>query len=228
MQKLPYFLFCIIFIGQLSSRYLESELLDYIFKPLIMPCLCWLLLASIPKNLSEQGKVFQKRMLIGFAFSWVGDIALMLEKFNAQLFLVGLSTFLLAHICYISAFYSSMQTANAVHFFKRKPYLFLPLVLFGITFYYFLFPNLHSFALPVLVYVSVICLMACFALNRKGVANPQSFRLIFYGALWFMLSDSFIALGKFMFQIPLGGLWVMATYMIAQYLMMKGTVKIEV
>jgi uncharacterized membrane protein YhhN len=218
------FLFLIVFIGQLASRYFASEVLDYIFKPLIMPCLAGLLLANASKNLLPNEKNFQQRILIGFLFSWIGDIALMLEKFNAVFFLIGLSAFLLAHIFYITAFYTSTQHKFAKTLLRRKPFLFLPLIAFGIVFYSFLFPNLRSFALPVLAYVVVICLMACFALNRRGVVNTQSFKLGFYGALWFMLSDSLIALGKFMFQVPMGGLWVMLTYMLAQYLIMRSAV----
>lgn len=224
MQNILKLSFFIIFGGQLVGRYLASDLLDYIFKPLIMPCLIGLLIVSKSKNLSTNALVFQKRILIGFVFSWIGDIALMLEKFNPSLFLVGLSAFLVAHIFYITAFYHSIQSSSGRSLFARQFYFFLPLLLYGIGFYYFLFPNLQSFAMPVLVYVVVICAMGCFALNRKGLVKEQSFKFIFYGALWFMLSDSLIAMNKFMLQIPMSGVWVMLTYMIAQYQIMRGTV----
>jgi uncharacterized membrane protein YhhN len=216
--------FFIIFLGQILGRILSTDLLDYIFKPLIMPCLAAMLWYIQSNTSSAQYITFRNRILVGFFFSWIGDLALMLEKFNPMLFLVGLSSFLIAHLFYIFAFYFSIKCSSHISILKRKPYLFLPLLLFGIGFFYFITPNLGNLTIPVAVYVSIICFMSCFALNREGLVNPKSFKLIFYGALWFMLSDSLIALNKFMLQVPYSGVWVMITYMIAQYLIMRGTV----
>lgn len=218
--------FVIIFFGQLTGRFLESDLLDYIFKPLIMPCLMGLLLIRKPIHVTAYQAKFQKRILGGFAFSWIGDVALMLEKFDSQYFILGLGSFLVAHLCYIAAFYVIIRHGKGSTLLVYKPYLFLPLLAYSVGFYYVLFPNLQSFAIPVLAYVTVICMMGCFALNLKGVVNASIFMPIFYGALWFMISDSLIALNKFMFHVPFGGAWVMLTYMIAQYQIMRGSVAV--
>lgn len=180
-----------------------------------MPCLALYLYFSVQSKLSK----FIRFIIAGFAFSWLGDIALMLEKYNSQLFLLGLAFFLLAHILYIIAFNTHVQKP----FFQEKPLLFVPLFLYGIGLFYFLYPNLQGFTIPVLLYAIVITTMAIFALNRKNNVSPQSFKLIFRGALFFVLSDSLIALNKFMVQIPYHGLWVMLTYMIAQYLIAEGS-----
>ncbi|SFE39426.1 lysoplasmalogenase [Thermoflexibacter ruber] len=215
MQKIFKIAFIIIFIGQIAGRWFSSPLLDYIFKPLIMPCLALYLYFSVQGRLSK----FIKFIIIGFVFSWLGDIALMLEKFNSQLFLLGLAFFLVAHIFYIIAFNTHIQKP----FFQEKPLLFVPLFLYGIGFFYFLYPNLQGFTIPVLLYTIVITAMAIFALNRKNNVSLLSFKLIFRGALFFVLSDSLIALNKFMLQIPYNGLWVMLTYMVAQYLIAEGS-----
>lgn len=215
MQKIFKIAFLIIFIGQIAGRWLSSPLLDYIFKPLIMPCLALYLYFSVQGKLSK----FSKFIIAGFTFSWLGDIALILEKFNNQLFLLGLAFFLVAHILYMIAFNIHVRKP----FFQEKPLLFVPLFLYGIGFFYFLYPNLQGFTVPVLLYTIVITAMVAFALNRKNNVSPQSFRLIFRGALFFVLSDSLIALNKFMLQIPYSGLWVMLTYMIAQYLIAEGS-----
>ncbi len=91
--------------------------------------------------------------------------------------------------------------------------------------FYVLYPNLKSFTIPVILYVIVISLMAIFALNRKNRVTPSSFKLIFLGAVLFVISDSFIALNKFLIQIPYNGVWVMLTYMLAQYLIAEGAKK---
>ncbi len=223
MQKKLNLAFIFIFLGELLSRYLQSEILDYILKPLIMPCLAVLLIyPKSTESMSENSK-FIKLILFGFLFSWLGDIALMFDKINSNFFLVGLGSFLIAHICYILAFYYSSKISASPTLFKEKPYLFLPLLAYGGGLFYFLLPNLQDFTIPVLIYTLVISLMACFALNRKNRVNTDSFKLIFYGSLLFVLSDSLIALNKFLLPVPYSGFGVMLTYMLAQYLIMRGS-----
>jgi len=43
-----------------------------------------------------------------------------------------------------------------------------------------------------------------------------------------MLSDSIIAINKFVFEITLSGLWIMITYTLAQWLITIGVVKMKV
>jgi uncharacterized membrane protein YhhN len=67
--------------------------------------------------------------------------------------------------------------------------------------------------------------MSAVALNRKDRVNLSSFRLVFLGSVFFVLSDSMIALNKFSMDIPLAGFWIMITYITAQYLIMRGLVQ---
>lgn len=77
---------------------------------------------------------------------------------------------------------------------------------------------------PVLMYAIIITVMAIMAVNRYGKVNIFSFKLILYGALFFLLSDSALAVNKFAQPIPQAGVLIMGTYMIAQYLIVYGTV----
>jgi uncharacterized membrane protein YhhN len=224
MQKIVNFAFAVVFFVQLLGRYLESEILNYLSKPLIMPCLAILFyFVTRTKEAVLGKKLFDKLILAGFFFSWLGDIALMFDGLSPHFFLLGLANFLIAHICYIFAFYDSVKNSTTPSLLSRKPYFFLPLLMYGVGLFYFLFPNLQQFVIPVFVYALVITLMAIFALNRKNRVGEGSFKLVFYGSLLFVLSDSLIALNKFLLQIPMSGLWVMLTYMFAQYLIMKGS-----
>ena len=63
------------------------------------------------------------------------------------------------------------------------------------------------------------------AINRYKKVNVFSYQLILYGALFFLLSDSALALNKFAYKIPQGDVLIMSTYMIAQYLIVYGTVE---
>ena len=70
-------------------------------------------------------------LLAGFAGSWLGDVALMLEGFSPWLFMVGLGCFLLAHLCYIVAFWRLAGQAVGEQM-RRNPWAALPLLAFGL------------------------------------------------------------------------------------------------
>jgi len=91
--------------------------------------------------------------------------------------------------------------------------------------YYILLPGLEGIMKPViLVYALSLIGMSMMALNRRGRVNPSSFRFVFIGSILFLLSDSMIAINKFAMEIPLAGFWIMITYILAQYLIMRGLV----
>lgn len=67
--------------------------------------------------------------------------------------------------------------------------------------------------------------MSSMALNRYGNGHPISFSLVFSGSLFFVVSDTLIAVNRFLVTTPYAGLFVMATYIAAQFLIMKGILK---
>jgi len=91
-----------------------------------------------------------------------------------------------------------------------------------------LFPHLGNLQIPVMVYALVITLMSLQALFRYGYTSKPSFILVFCGAISFMISDSLLAINKFMQPLPLSGLAIMLTYLLAQYLIVEGVLKHEV
>ncbi|QLH32521.1 MAG: lysoplasmalogenase [Cyclobacteriaceae bacterium] len=101
----------------------------------------------------------------------------------------------------------------------------LPIILAGTGLVTILFPHLGGLQIPVLVYALVITVMAMQALFRYGYTNSKSFVLVFVGAISFMISDSLLAINKFMQPLPLAGLAVMLTYLLAQYLIVEGVVR---
>ena len=88
--------------------------------------------------------------------------------------------------------------------------------------YYTLFPNLGELKIPVFVYTGVIVTMVIFALNRIGSVNQSSFRLVYYGAIIFMISDLTLAINKFLTPIDYAGVYIMGTYILAQGMIVSG------
>lgn len=96
------------------------------------------------------------------------------------------------------------------------------MMLYGTIFYLLLYNNLGGLKVPVFVYTTVLISMNIFALNRFGKVNDKSFQLIMIGAICFALSDSLLALNKFLIPLPLAGVWILATYAAAQYFITQG------
>jgi uncharacterized membrane protein YhhN len=74
----------------------------------------------------------------------------------------------------------------------------------------------------VAAYVLVIALMAAQAIGRATVLGDKPAVWVAVGAGFFMLSDTLLALNKFVSPLPLAPLWVLSTYYVAQVLIVRG------
>jgi uncharacterized membrane protein YhhN len=77
----------------------------------------------------------------------------------------------------------------------------------------------------VLVYALVITLMALSALFRYGRTTIKSFALVFGGSVLFMMSDSILAVNKFIEPVRHADFWIMLTYIGAQFLIVSGILR---
>jgi uncharacterized membrane protein YhhN len=148
---------------------------------------------------------YQKLIFVGFIFSFIGDILLELPF---DLFMFGLLAFLLAHISYILAFLSRNKNTE---FFS----LFLLLIIGGCI-YYFIFPNLGKMSVAVAIYILVILTMVWRSYAQRKYDKYAI--TAFLGALFFLFSDSNIAIDKFCCAYSLSNWIIIITYWIAQYL----------
>ena len=80
-----------------------------------------------------------------------------------------------------------------------------------------------KFAVP--AYMVAILTMSMMALNRKEAVNSNSFFLVFGGSLLFIISDTLLAINKFAEPIPFERLFVLGSYIAAQYLIMRGVIR---
>lgn len=220
---LPFIYFATALIeitGELMRTTDTTPWLVYISKPLLMPMLMiWFLFDE-----NALSSVIRKCVFISLIFSMGGDIFLM---FHADhLFVFGLSSFLLAHVLYIVGFWH--QVSGSLPWGGRFV-LSLPYILFILGFLYILKGHIlrndatAPLFIPVVVYASVIGIMGMAASWRVSSTNRRSFYFILFGALLFILSDSMIAINKFVSSIPYVAVWVMSTYVTAQFLIVKGT-----
>ena len=189
-----------------------------IVKALIIPILFLLYLGFIKGQMNG----FHRLILSALVFSWLGDVTLQLQSMNDMFFMVGLSCFLIAQVMYLIAFFS--RKGEDVLFFK-KVYLIFPVIIYGVIIIYVLYDGLGDMKLPVIIYTVVILTMLTAALNREKKVIRQSYILVLLGAIFFVLSDSMIAISKFGYPFILSRVSIMTTYIVAQYLIALGCLK---
>jgi len=208
-------LFISCLIAELLLTYTGNEAMRYVTKPLLMPLLCAYFLAAV-KNIAG----FNRNIIVALFFSWVGDILLMLDSGNSLFFILGLSSFLIAHIFYIF-FFHAVRLAEAI---KSKGFLLIPVVVYYAVLISILSPGLGDMKLPVRVYGVVICFMLMLALHMFFIRNKKAGSLMAFGAFLFVISDSILAVNKFYTSFSEAGVLVMLTYGIAQLLIVEGAV----
>ena len=211
-------LFFIIVLFELITG--SAEILQtahYIAKPAIVISLI-VLFAKTSVSLSKSIKTFT---LLALVFSLLGDVLLMFVDQSPQYFTFGLIAFLLAHMMYIVVFLKHRNPSKSVMGFL------IMLLVYASGLFYLLKDGLGEMLVPVIIYMLVILGMATSAFLRKGSVNPLSFKLVFIGALLFIVSDSILALNKFYQPIPLSNISIMVTYALAQYLIVIGILKLQ-
>jgi len=215
MKKNPWTIpFVIVLAAHLLALLLRLEMMDRITKPLIVITVAGYFFYAT-KDVQSRLKVWIGSALL---FSWGGDILLMFQDKKSLFFLLGLSSFLLAHIFYI-IFLHKLRLAE-----KIKPRLWTLLV---VAIYYsvlitFLSPWLGDMRLPVRVYGLVISFMLLLALHLLFLANRRAGLYIAIGAILFILSDSLLAINKFYQSFEAAGFLIMLTYGLAQFFLITG------
>jgi uncharacterized membrane protein YhhN len=167
--------------------------------------------------MSLKGQTSAKsRVLItaALALSSLGDIVLDLGE---SMFVFGLGSFLVAHICYIQFFMAERRKNESLGLVRSL--LTVGLGLFSGLFTIWLLPALGGMAPAVVCYVGVLTGMV-FASLAWRAATP----IISIGAFLFLVSDAVLGAGKFREPVPLGGWVVWGTYYAAQYLIATGAV----
>jgi len=214
-KKTALFVFLIFSLLYLGLVLIEFETITWWLKPFIIPLL------SISVFLS--GKLEFKPLLISaLFFSWIGDVVLLFANQGVIYFIIGLVSFLIAHLFYIVLF-SKLQKVTTIKY-KR----FIPLIiLYLVGFLYFLWEKLGGMKIPVIIYALVISTMLLVAIKGYFTWNSKSGKLLLIGAVFFVLSDSILAINKFYVPIYLSSFWIMSTYITAQFLIVKGVLNLN-
>lgn len=210
-------LFLLFLVGDLVAIQFHDALLQSICKPLIIPAVIGYLDSQV-KNIVK-GQL--KWILYALLFSWLGDVLLLFEGKKQIFFLLGLSAFLIAHICYI-LFYQSVWRKGKI----RNNYLIVAVVLvYYVVLMFILLPYLGAMKIPVMVYGFVISWMLMMAMNMLFINNRKAGQWMVTGAFLFVVSDSILAINKFYQPLESAGILIMLSYALAQLFIVFGAVQ---
>ena len=220
MRNAVFFKIYIVFsILYLIVLFTGHENLDLYLKPALIPLLGF--------GVYFHPKFLSRRILLNaLIFSWIGDVILIFADIAEIYFILGLVSFLIAHITYCVLF--NKQIIGEIQINK---------VLFGlgslvIAFYLtaiilVLMPNLGDLKIPVIVYAAVISTMLLFAFNGYLIWKKPGALCIFLGAITFVISDSILAFDKFHAPIEKSSFFIMLSYLVAQYLIVVGIIRLN-
>ncbi|MBS4070894.1 MAG: lysoplasmalogenase [Algoriphagus sp.] len=211
------YLFLIATIADLTFLLEGNSSMRFFSKPLILIGLI-LYFFQITKPIAST--LLTKSILSALIFSWIGDILLMWP----HLFVYGLGSFLMAHICYMIGFKLAQKSETRIQQvdFVRTFFFNLPIYLVAAFTFYLINPNLGNMKVPVITYIIVIVSMVATARDRFKKCDSASFWQVFIGAVLFFISDGIIALSKFYQAFPESGVLIMGTYATAQLLIIMG------
>ena len=210
-------LFLAVLVANLADRQFNNGQLEYFFKPLLIPVLA--IYFILQTNIIVTG--LKKWILLALFFSWAGDVLLMFEPKDKIFFLLGLSSFLLAHVFYI-VFFHFVRIREKV---RGNPFLLVVVVIYYAALITLLSPYLADMRIPVMIYGIVISFMFMLAMHMLFINSKAAGKWMMFGALLFVISDSVLAINKFYQSFEMAGIIIMLTYGLAQLFIVEGAMR---
>lgn len=201
-EKLLFLAGAAAFIAFIAGLALDHFTLRLIAKPVpVLAMLGWVLWCVPPDR-------YSRLIAAGLFLSVFGDV--FLEIGGENLFIAGLAAFLLGHLCYTAAYFTDTRALKL----PRA----VPFAAFGIGMFLFLRPNLEELAIPVAIYMTVICTMMWRAAARVGAHGKPHFGewAALVGAILYAVGDSLIAIDKFHTSVPSAHYVIITAYWAGQ------------
>jgi uncharacterized membrane protein YhhN len=206
----------IVLTELICANFEDLASLHYFSKPLVVISLLIFFFAQ-SKHLNNTIRIL---MILALVFSLFGDIALLFDGINPNYFIIGLASFLLAHVMYIVLFLKQRDL-------NKSPVGFMvAMIIYATLLFYLLKNGLGDLLLPVIIYMIVILTMSTTAFIRTKHPDNSSYLWVFSGAMMFMISDSILAIDKFYQPLAMSSISIMLSYALAQYFIVMGILKL--
>jgi uncharacterized membrane protein YhhN len=178
--------------------------LFYLFKPLTT-------LLIIALCFSERFEIitpYQTYIAWGLILSLAGDILLMMPE---RYFIHGIGAFFATHLLYLIAIVG-------INGWQLYLYPLIPILIFVALLLWLLLPRTGRLFYPVLAYVSIVFLLLWQASGRFIADESASAVIALAGIILFALSDSILAIDKFVRRLPMAQAMILSTYYFGQTL----------
>lgn len=208
IDPLDRYLYLICFISALTFEL--SQLLDftYNFSSFLKSVPLLSLIVLVFRHTNKSNRLL---LILGLLFGMTGDV--LLDMNRETNFMFALIVYLIGHLLYISVFHRRIK-------YNKKHIIPTILVLIAtIIIGYFLRNIPQKLLIPVIVYLVVIALMVV----SSFMVNYGNW-LIWSGAIIFMISDTIIAVNKFLIPIPKSTFFNIGLYYLAQIFLISGLI----
>ncbi|NQX80801.1 MAG: lysoplasmalogenase [Flavobacteriaceae bacterium] len=209
MKNLKLFtsIFVLITIADLLSITYMPQARNFT-KPIILLSLIYWYSSSSSMN---------KSFVIALMFSLVGDIFLLFE--GELFFILGLGSFLISHILYISVILKAEKSGKINY--TKLTLCFIPFLLLFSYIFTLIYPKLEQMLMPVVVYASTIAIFGSLSLYFYIVNKKISNLYLLVGAVLFVSSDAILSTQLFHYPHFIKELLIMSTYAFAQYFLVR-------
>lgn len=219
IQKFGFTIYILVLMLHLFAQLLGYTSIQYGSKLILLPLLMLYFYVQPFFATAAKSKYL---ILFGLFGSFLGDAFLLSEAY----FIPGMIAFMTTHIFNILFFHPLKPKMGES---KTKLHVsILLLAVFCAFVYFFLKDAMGALIYPILVYMLLISTSAIYTVRASLNAKATTIANLFWtpGMLFFIASDAVLAFNKFYWstQSPIDhiGLVTMATYGIAQLLLVKG------
>ena len=173
------------------------------------------------KSKTEGKAKYSNRLALALTFGAIGDFFLLFQPF--ELFLIGMLSFLISHLFYISVLRLKLTSENRQLFQSKN-------IIIGITIIWiltiinaiFVWEKLPS-KIGVSAYGIVLTTMISITFTRYKTVPSKSYWPVLVGGVLFGISDNIIAITKFNnLSNRYTDVVIMATYYLSQYFLCHG------
>jgi uncharacterized membrane protein YhhN len=203
---------------EIFANLTQNIQLQYFSKPSLM--LILLFYYAINARKLDSAKYL---IITALVFSWLGDVLLLLDKQFKTFFIYGLIAFLIAHIFYIFYFWK-IRKLNVITNLPNA-LIFVGIASYSLTLFAVVAPNVKTLIVPVAVYALVISTMFAVCLSAFNFKTRNFGKICLAGTFLFLVSDSILAVNRFVAPFTFAPVLIMLTYAIAQLLIMEGSLR---
>jgi uncharacterized membrane protein YhhN len=162
-------------------------------------------------------------ILLALVFSWLGDVLLLIDKQTKSLFVYGLIAFLIAHLFYIFYFWQIRKTNQPAKL--PNALIFVAIATYSLGLFGFIAPLVKNLLVPVGIYSLIISTMLGTSIAAFDFGKQNFGKICVLGTLFFIVSDSILAINRFAAPFEYAPAFIMLTYALAQLLITEGSLR---